>query len=46
MHWLRAQGARPITLEYWGDDEQALALYRNLGFELVNQQITYHKDLT
>lgn len=45
MNWLRGQGARPITLEYWGDDEKTIEIYRNLGFELVNQQITYHKEL-
>ena len=45
MNWLREKGTRPITLEYWGDDEKPLAIYRTLGFELVNQQITYHKEL-
>jgi ribosomal protein S18 acetylase RimI-like enzyme len=45
MHWLREKGTRPITLEYWGDDEQAIAIYRGLGFELVNEQVTYHKEL-
>jgi mycothiol synthase len=45
MNWLREQGTRPITLEYWGDDEKAIAIYRDLGFEMVNEQITYHKVL-
>jgi mycothiol synthase len=45
MHWLREKGTRPITLEYWGDDEKAIAIYRELGFELVNEQLTYHKEL-
>jgi mycothiol synthase len=45
MNWLREKAARPITLEYWGDDERAIEIYRNLGFELVNQQITYHKPM-
>ncbi len=45
MHWLREKGAHPITLEYWGDDKQAIALYRGLGFELVNEQFTYQKEL-
>jgi mycothiol synthase len=45
MYWLREKDARPITLEYWGDDEKAIEIYRDLGFELVNQQITYHKEL-
>jgi mycothiol synthase len=45
MHWLRGKGTRPITLEYWGDDEQAVALYRGLGFELVTEQIAYQREL-
>ena len=45
MNWLREKGMLPITLEYWGDDEQAIDIYRDLGFELVNQQITYYKGL-
>lgn len=45
MHWLREKGMHPITLEYWGDDEQAIAIYRSLGFELVNEQLTYQKEL-
>jgi mycothiol synthase len=45
MKWLREKGARPITLEYWGDDEEAIAIYRDLGFELINQRITYRKEL-
>jgi mycothiol synthase len=45
MNWLRERGARPITLEYWGDDEKTIEIYRSLGFELSNQQITYHKQM-
>jgi mycothiol synthase len=45
MNWLRQQGSRTFTLEYWGDDDQALEIYRSLGFELVQQQITYQKKL-
>ena len=45
MNWLRENAARPITLEYWGDDEEAIAIYRDLGFALVNEQITYQKEL-
>jgi len=45
MNWLREKGKHPITLEYWGDGEDAIEIYRGLGFELVNQQITYHKEI-
>jgi mycothiol synthase len=42
---LRKKGARPIILEFWGDDENALNIYRSLGFEMVNRLIAYHKEL-
>jgi ribosomal protein S18 acetylase RimI-like enzyme len=45
MNWLREQGPRPITLEYWGDEEDAIEIYRDLGFELVHQQITYRREI-
>lgn len=45
MRWLRRKDTRPITLEYWGDDEQTVALYRRLGFEPVNEQIAYQREL-
>jgi mycothiol synthase len=45
MNWLREKGAHPITLEYWGDDEKAIAIYRELEFVLVNEQLTYQKEM-
>ena len=42
---LRQSGTRPITLEFWGDNENALNIYRSLRFEMVNRYITYHKEL-
>jgi len=45
MNWLREKGTHPITLEYWGDDADAIEIYRSLGFDLVNQQITYRREL-
>jgi mycothiol synthase len=42
---LRQKGNRPITLEFWGDDEKALDIYRSLGFEMVNRYIAYHQEL-
>ena len=41
---LRKKGTRPITLEFWGDDENALNIYRSLGFEMVNRYVAYHKE--
>ncbi len=42
---LRKKGLRPITLEFWGDNENALNIYHSLGFEMVNRYIAYHKEL-
>ena len=42
---LRKKGNRPITLEFWGDSEDALSIYRSLGFEMVSRYIAYHKEL-
>jgi mycothiol synthase len=42
---LRQQGRRPIILEFWGDNENALNIYRSLGFEMVNHYMAYHQEL-
>ena len=42
---LRRKGTRPIVLEFWGDDENALNIYRALGFEMMNHYVAYHKEL-
>jgi ribosomal protein S18 acetylase RimI-like enzyme len=42
---LRKKGTRPITLEFWGDGEQALNIYRGLGFEMADHYLAYHREL-
>jgi mycothiol synthase len=42
---LRQKGSRPIVLEFWGDNENALNIYRSLGFEMRNRFIAYHREL-
>jgi len=42
---LHKKGMRPITLEFWGDNENALNIYRELGFELVNRFLAYNREL-
>ena len=42
---LREEGQRPAKLEFYGDDEKALDIYRSLGFELLQQYVAYHKEL-
>ena len=43
---LREQGQRAVKLEFYGDDEKTLDIYRSLGFEMLHQYIAYHKELT
>lgn len=42
---LRKKGIRPITLQFYGDNESALNIYRSIGFAMVNHFIAYHKEL-
>jgi mycothiol synthase len=41
---LRQRGTRPITLEFWGDNENALNIYHSLGFKMVNRYVAHHKE--
>jgi mycothiol synthase len=34
-----------ITLEFWGESEFALNIYKELGFEMFNHLLTYHKEI-
>jgi len=42
---LRKKGIHPIFLEFYGDGEHTLDIYRELGFEMVNHYLAYHKEL-
>jgi ribosomal protein S18 acetylase RimI-like enzyme len=42
---LRKNGKHPILLEFWGESEEALEIYRSLGFEMSQRYVTYHKEL-
>jgi len=44
-HWLRAQGAQPIRLESWGDSAATIAIYEALGFEGVEHEVSYAREL-
>lgn len=44
-HWLRAQGAQPIRLESWGDPAATIAIYETLGFERVEHEVSYAREL-
>ena len=45
LHWLAAQNPAHIELESWGDAPETLALYHNLGFKTVQEQISYRLSL-
>ena len=42
---LHKKGTHAITLEFYGDNENTLNIYRALGFEMLNLFIAYHKEL-
>jgi len=42
---LRKKGINAITLEFYGDNENALGIYHALGFKMINLFIAYHKEL-
>ena len=42
---LQKIGKHPITLEFWGESEDVLNIYRSLGFEMMHHYIAYHKEL-
>jgi mycothiol synthase len=42
---LRQKGTRPIILEFWGEDERVLDIYRELGFEMTNHYLAFNKEL-
>ncbi len=44
-HWLRAQAARAIRLESWGDAAATIDAYRALGFEPVEHEVSYVLEL-
>jgi ribosomal protein S18 acetylase RimI-like enzyme len=45
LQWQQARGCQTITLDAWGDDDQTIALYRELGFEPVHHLISYRQRL-
>ena len=45
MEHLRKMGIHPIILEFWGESEPVLDIYRALGFEMLNHYIAYRRDL-
>lgn len=45
IHWLLTEGPARIEIESWGDDAQTLARYRDLGFWLAREEISYRRVL-
>ena len=46
MKWLQSQGAALIELESWGDKQEVLRSYADLGFTPLRQVVTYRQTLT
>lgn len=45
IKYLREKDSRSITLEFWGESKAALNIYKELGFEMLNHFLTYHKEI-
>ncbi len=45
LGWLQAQGRKVNTLDSWGEDEQTIAIYRSIGFEVVRHLVSYRRYL-
>lgn len=45
MHWLRIHGPGPIELHTYGDKEETVEIYRELGFVLEEHYKEYRRDL-
>jgi GNAT superfamily N-acetyltransferase len=45
MHWLRGYGSGPINLESYGDRDDAIEIYREVGFVLQEHYVEYCRYL-
>jgi ribosomal protein S18 acetylase RimI-like enzyme len=45
LGWLQARGLTANTLDSWGEDEQTIAIYRTMGFEVIRHLVSYLRYL-
>jgi mycothiol synthase len=45
IRWLLPQKPAMLELEAWGDTPENLALYRELGFQTVREEISYRREV-
>ena len=45
LHWLRSQGRHAVMLQSWGDDEQTIASYQEIGWIPMQRWLAYRYDL-
>jgi mycothiol synthase len=45
LHWLLTEQPAYIEIESWGDDPRTLALYRDLGFQVAREELSYRRIL-
>lgn len=41
IHWLQIQGQQIVEMESWGDKQEILNLYRDMGFEIKRKLVSY-----
>ncbi len=45
LHWARRDGARPTTLELYGEDPRTVSVYLEMGFVLDERYLAYRRNL-
>ena len=45
LHWLQPQGPVAIEFEAWGETPETLTLYRDLGFTVLKEEISYRLEV-
>jgi mycothiol synthase len=45
LGWLQARGLTANTLDSWGENEQTIAIYRSMGFEVIRHLVSYLRYL-
>jgi len=45
MHWLQDQGQQLVEMESWGDKQEILNLYHDLGFKVIRKLVSYEHPL-
>jgi ribosomal protein S18 acetylase RimI-like enzyme len=45
MHWLKEQEQQIVEMESWGEKQEILNLYQDMGFKVTRRLVSYHHPL-